>query len=218
VKRSKRIDKVTAFVTRGSGAAAELLLLRHPVAGVQLPAGTVDLGENPEAAVLRELREEAGLSAVIADYLGKVEGETPPGQGVILRPTKIFDEPSFDASSGGYALRRGSPVEVVGLAGDFAEVIAEPIDFRFDPPSRVAGVRGFVRRSLLANGYVRHFYHLAPIEPAPEEWDVFSDAHSFHLFWSPLRPKPALHPLQEPWLDPVYGRLLELTAASSQMA
>jgi 8-oxo-dGTP pyrophosphatase MutT (NUDIX family) len=213
MKRSKRIDKVTAFVTRGSGEAAELLLFRHPVAGVQLPAGTVELGEEPEAAVLREVREEAGMSAVKADYLGKLEGEAAPGEGVILRPTKIFDEPSFDASSGGYALRRGSPVEVIGSEGDFAEIIAEPIDLRYDPPRRVPGVRGFVRRSLLASGYVRYFYHLTLTEPVLDEWDVFSDAHVYHLFWSPLRPRPALHPLQEPWLAAVYGRLLALTAA-----
>lgn len=40
------LHKVTGFVTRGR----ELLVFRHPTAGVQLPAGTVEAGETPEAA------------------------------------------------------------------------------------------------------------------------------------------------------------------------
>lgn len=56
-------EKVLVYVTRGE----DLLVLEHtadyPDAGVQVPAGGVDLGESPEAAATRELFEERGLTA-----------------------------------------------------------------------------------------------------------------------------------------------------------
>ena len=39
----------------------------------QLPKGLVDSGETPETAALREVREEAGVDAVIIESLEKVE-------------------------------------------------------------------------------------------------------------------------------------------------
>lgn len=58
--RREPIRKVSAFITRGD----RLLVFRkpnHPGTGTQLPAGTVEPGESPETAVLREAREETGL-------------------------------------------------------------------------------------------------------------------------------------------------------------
>lgn len=51
-----RLGKVTAFVTRTnpvSSTGCELLVFRHPFGGLQLPAGTIEESEAPEAA-LRE--------------------------------------------------------------------------------------------------------------------------------------------------------------------
>ena len=56
--------KVFAYVTHGD----RLLVFRHPAApdaGIQVPAGTVREGERPEEAVLREAREETGLSDLV---------------------------------------------------------------------------------------------------------------------------------------------------------
>ncbi|WP_168197316.1 NUDIX hydrolase [Kribbella sp. ALI-6-A] len=55
------IRKVTAFITCDD----HLLVFRkpfHPGTGTQLPAGTVEPGEPPEIAVLREAEEETGHS------------------------------------------------------------------------------------------------------------------------------------------------------------
>ncbi len=60
-----------AFVTRGE----ELLVFRHrdfPDAGLQVPAGTTEEGEDPQAAALREVRGERGLTDVrVVGFLGR---------------------------------------------------------------------------------------------------------------------------------------------------
>jgi len=57
----KTVDKAVAAVVREHGGRRELLVFRHPRAGVQLPKGTVEQDESVAAAVLRELHEESGL-------------------------------------------------------------------------------------------------------------------------------------------------------------
>ncbi|MCE1113900.1 MULTISPECIES: NUDIX hydrolase [Pseudomonas] len=48
-----------------------LLLFRHPLAGVQLVKGSIEQGEAPGAAAVRELWEESGIrGALIKDDLG----------------------------------------------------------------------------------------------------------------------------------------------------
>lgn len=67
-------QKVQAYVTRERDGRTELLVFEHadfPDAGIQVPAGSIDPGETPDHAVLRETFEESGLSDVaIVKYLG----------------------------------------------------------------------------------------------------------------------------------------------------
>lgn len=64
-KQSVAADKAYAYVTRSDGDAS-LLVFEHrdAAAGVQVPKGTVEAGEEPCDAVVRELYEESGLEAV----------------------------------------------------------------------------------------------------------------------------------------------------------
>jgi 8-oxo-dGTP diphosphatase len=53
--------KAVAYITHGD----RLLAFSHPdfpEAGIQVPAGTIQPGERPEAAVMREAAEETGLA------------------------------------------------------------------------------------------------------------------------------------------------------------
>ena len=63
--------KVFAYITYQQ----RLLLFRQigePEIGIQVPAGTVEEGEAPEEAVLREAFEETGLSDLVLDqFLGE---------------------------------------------------------------------------------------------------------------------------------------------------
>nr|WP_222846742.1 NUDIX domain-containing protein [Chitinolyticbacter meiyuanensis] len=58
------VNKACPVVLREAPGGYELLVFRHPLAGVQLVKGTLEPGEAAEAAALRELAEEAGLTAV----------------------------------------------------------------------------------------------------------------------------------------------------------
>lgn len=51
----------------------------HPEAGIQVPAGTMESGETPEAAVLREAFEETGIEGLeIVRFLGRVRIDMRP--------------------------------------------------------------------------------------------------------------------------------------------
>ena len=65
------VRKVVGYVVRDR----QLLVFTHDafsidVTGVQVPAGTIEKGEAPEAAIVREVLEETGLNARITGTLG----------------------------------------------------------------------------------------------------------------------------------------------------
>lgn len=67
------IQKVCPAILRERGGTLQLLLFRHPKAGVQLVKGTVEKGESPDNATLRELYEESGIQAArISANLGEL--------------------------------------------------------------------------------------------------------------------------------------------------
>src|SRR2546425_9550623 len=74
----KTVEKSFAYITNGD----RLLVFEHsdfPVAGAQVPAGTILPGEPPEVAVIREAREETGLDAFPAGaFVGISEFDAPP--------------------------------------------------------------------------------------------------------------------------------------------
>jgi len=73
-----RVKKATAVVLRESPTGKEVLVFDHPLEGggvmIQLPAGTVEVNEEPEAAAIRELFEETGVQAS-APILAAVQDE-----------------------------------------------------------------------------------------------------------------------------------------------
>lgn len=74
-------QKVLIYLLRPGIGAPEVLVFEHrdfPEAGVQVPAGTVDLGETVEAAASRELMEETGLSGEQAGLVRKLANFPEP--------------------------------------------------------------------------------------------------------------------------------------------
>lgn len=76
------VYKACPCVLRKGPVGYELLVFEHPLAGRQIPKGTIDAGENPGAAAVRELEEESGVRASrIVSRIAEIE---------MLRTTSLY--------------------------------------------------------------------------------------------------------------------------------
>ena len=198
------VERVVALITRDQSEVAQLLVFKHPEGDVQLPAGTVELGESIEEAVIREVYEETGIDhAKIITKLISFTKTLPENNKIITRMSKIFSEPAFDSSSEGYGLTRGTPVEILAEIGPFVEIVTDPLDFSHRPAERAYRIRGYVRKSLLASKMSCHLFHLKAGEVTLDSWTIFSDGLNFQLAWVPIGSKTGLNPRHSQWLESV---------------
>ena len=71
-------QKACPVVLRKAAAGLyDILAFRHPLAGTQLVKGAIEHGETPQQAAIRELFEEAGLTASAIAVLGSVQMSEP---------------------------------------------------------------------------------------------------------------------------------------------
>lgn len=194
------LEKVTAFVVRKLASGRELLILQHPTAGYQVPAGTVKPGEAPQVAVLREVAEETGLAEVVIDTEIDVEDKLlPEDQGIILHPTTVFSQPdpaSFDWAR----LEAGTWVKILRKQHGYTQVSYEEPDQLPSPTYTTYQITGWVPDEVLTRRQVRHFFLLRFSGRTPPSWKVNTDHHTFTLFWAPMDEIPALIPPQDQWL------------------
>jgi 8-oxo-dGTP pyrophosphatase MutT (NUDIX family) len=216
---SAPLAKVTAFVTRGATPSRELLVFRHPLAGVQIPAGTVEAGESAATAALRETSEETGLTAVtVAAYLGARRSILRNDLRGVMRRAALLtrpgpDAPVADAPSWFLGLRRGLFVRLLQEEGGWAEVAFE----EFDDPAHLAAAParrmvGWLPSDAVTASVERHFFHLTAAAPTFATWVQHAEEWEFRfeLFWVPLaHPVVIDHlvPSQAAWLDEYAGRL-----------
>ena len=194
------IEKVTAFVTRPGSDGYELLLFEHPAAGIQIPAGTVDLGESTDDAVLREASEETGLGALtISHRLGTVDEPPPPGYRVMRERTTVYARP--DPSSFDFAhLPRGLLVRLDREADGYSQVTYEEFDRIPDPGYVTYQITGWIPNRAVTKTKIRHFYQIECHEPTTDRWSVQVDYHRFTLFWASLSDLPKIVSPQDQWL------------------
>ncbi len=99
------VPKVCPVILRRRGGMQQILAFRHPLAGCQLVKGTLEPGERPEQAVLRELEEESGIGqAVIVEKIGELDiGEAGQHWHLFLCQPEapLKDEWSFFTADGG---------------------------------------------------------------------------------------------------------------------
>jgi 8-oxo-dGTP pyrophosphatase MutT (NUDIX family) len=194
------LGKVTVFVVREAPGGMELLLIQHPYAGIQLPAGTIEPGEAPEAAALREAHEETGLTAFAAvERRGYRDELLPEPLRMIVSPATVYSRPdvgSFDW----VRIRTGITVRREREAHGFTQITYEERD-HIDTPELVSyRITGWTPTANLAQAFPRHFFLLRYDRPTPERWQVETDNHRFTLFWAPIRALPAIVAPQAPWL------------------
>jgi 8-oxo-dGTP pyrophosphatase MutT (NUDIX family) len=199
------IEKVTAFVTRDTGQGHDLLLFEHPHAGIQIPAGTVEPGETPEDAALREVAEETGLGPLAVHcYLGCVEEKLPAGQRIIAEPTRVYARPDRASFDWAY-IRAGIAVAVRRRASGFSQITYQEFDRVPEPQYVTLRITGWVPDETLADTRRRHFWHLVFDGRSAERWSVHADNHVFRPFWAPLDGLPPIIPPQDRWLDYLPG-------------
>jgi 8-oxo-dGTP pyrophosphatase MutT (NUDIX family) len=194
------VHKVTCFIIRPGKNETELLLFNHPDVGVQIPAGTVNPGEDPETAARREAGEESGLEGLILlRKLGEVDDPPPAGYILIAHPTPVYSRP--DTHSYGWAhYRTGLPVEVLRHEAGFTQVRFEETDRFIDPQYATYSITGWVPDEALASQRIRHFYLFNAPNPTPNRWSVAVDYTIFELFWAALNKLPPIVTPQDGWV------------------
>jgi 8-oxo-dGTP pyrophosphatase MutT (NUDIX family) len=188
------IEKATAMVVRRAADGLELLLFRHPgmrqgqEATIQFPAGTVEAGEGPEAAAVRELREETGLEAVeVVSTLAVLD--EPPGkrEAVLLTPTPVGER----------MLTRGMPVHVL-----------EEVDSRAH--IRYGEDRVWVSAGDLTRERTRYLVLLRLTGPVQEAWTSRCDCGAaLECRWAPIDGNEGIAPTQAVWLEAVRDKLVK---------
>jgi 8-oxo-dGTP pyrophosphatase MutT (NUDIX family) len=200
-------EKVTAFITCGSKSGHELLLLEHPYAGIEIPAGTVEDGETPEEAAVREATEESGLTSLtLCGYLGSTVRTLPEGQRIVVVPTRVYARPDVTSFDWAY-LRTGIQVAVRRREGAFSQITYEEFDQLLDPQYVTMCITGWVPDSVLSETERRHFFHLEFRGRRQDSWTVRTDNHLYTLFWAPLSSLPDVIPFQEQWLELLLTRV-----------
>lgn len=195
------IEKITAFITREKDSGPELLLFEHPQAGIQIPAGTVEPGETPEGAALREAAEETGLSNLtISQYLGAKVTKLPGDQRVIGAYTTVYARPDINSFDWVH-IRPGITVSVIREAEQFVQILYQEFDRVPDHQYITYEIKGWVPDDVLANTIRRHFYQLTFSGSSPERWRIPTDNHTFTPFWAPLNGLPDIIPPQNEWLN-----------------
>ena len=208
---NKVVQKVTAFIVRERDGVKELLVFKHPTAGIQIPAGTVERCEDLEIAVKREVYEETGLQFVeIEDYLGCFENELEEGQRIMAETTAVYIEPNLNAIPYKRKLPKGLTVDYLSTREDFTRIsyIEYEYDQFYEPICIDANITGWVPNENISARKKRHFFHLSTQEKTEDAWELKSDqGHIFKPYWTPLSPKPQIIPPQDKWLDFVYERI-----------
>ena len=203
------IQKVTAFIVREKDGIKELLVFKHPTAGIQIPAGTVEDGEDLEAAVKREVYEETGLQSVeIEDYLGCFENELSEDERIIAETTQVYIEPDLNAMPYKEKLTKGMTVNYYSTQEGFTHISYIEYDKHPNPTCIRYNITGWVPNENISTQKKRHFFQLTTREETADAWELKSDrGHIFNPYWTPLSPKPEIISPQDRWLDFVYEKI-----------
>lgn len=142
------LGKVVAFVTRPHPSGPQLLVFDHPLAGVQLPAGTIEPGEAALAGATREAWEETGLDELAMVEMLGTEVESPLGD--------VRGRLAVAVEIDGVHLGRGLPAEALERRSDAVLV-------------QVGDRRGWIPPDAFADDVVRHFFHFSARVETPEQ-------------------------------------------------
>jgi 8-oxo-dGTP pyrophosphatase MutT (NUDIX family) len=199
VMRNEALEKATCFITRLYNGKKQLLLFKHPNAGMQIPAGTVELNEKIEIAALREAYEETGLNSFKeVHFIGRQENRLSGNRLAIVRTASVYERP--DPSSKEWTnIRRGLQVYENRREASFVQVTYQEEDCYPNPRYISFELKGWVHQSCVSDFVVRSFYHLTVENNEQEEWIQQADGHAFKLFWADIDNLPEIVEPQLKW-------------------
>lgn len=199
------IGKVTCFITRKKEDKLELLLIQHPSAGIQIPAGTVEIHEDYDQAATREAIEETGIKEFVSCNLIGSQEQYLEGKYIIYDEAKIYSKPH--TSSFQWAeIRRGITVLHERNHGEFVQISYVEGDKYPDPEYITYQITGWVEESKLVSKVKRQFYHLQSNSQFDER-EIETDNQKFKLFWSPLNNLPQIVSPQNEWLEYLFKEM-----------
>jgi 8-oxo-dGTP pyrophosphatase MutT (NUDIX family) len=179
----RQLQKVAILCIRGN---SELLVFRQDRGGVQVPAGTVEFGEEVATAAVRELQEETGVLVQSVTALFSLEEQGEVDERVVVAALPLHEAPDISSSIIMPSLWR-TWVRVREVTGEFARVAVESWDLDRVPATVSVSTEGFVLASALRTHQLRHVFHAVAPANAPERWEVFAeDQYFFRCYWAPL--------------------------------
>ena len=191
------LEKVTCFVMN---AKQQLALFQHPYAGVQIPAGTIELNEPPLEAALREAWEETGFRNFYdVHLLGTEDTVLPASQYATYQQAPVYARPDLESFNWA-TLRRGIYVEKERECDDFAHITYREYDQDVDPTYITYQITGWVQRKTITNVLRRYFYVLHVDAEADAAWSVMTDNHTFTVWWANPAEWQDVHSHQIHWL------------------
>jgi len=193
--------KVTAFVIRWHDDRLQMLTFLHPEAGRQLPAGSVENGEPPIDAALREVKEETGLVNIESIHLLDREEHFFSDQFGVLSKT-CYLSTSPDGAAGELRLKRGYKIVVEERQERWIKIRHDIYGTNVEGSIAVVDVKkGWVPKNYIADKLLRYFYILKVSEDGRHRWLHEADGHTFTLEWLDLEPRPVLVDVQQEWLE-----------------
>ena len=201
-----RLHKVAILVTRAGPDGPQLLVFEHDHSGVQVPAGSVEPGEDITSAAIRELEEESGLAVDDVRLLASFRNDAKPDERYCVEYVPLRDAPRNDAGiliDHVYRL----PLRLYGEEDGWADVALVEWDLGVEPPSEIHATRGFVPSSVLAAWEMRHVFSCEAPGDVPETWEQLDEGDRvYRCRWAPLDDAGLLS-WQQNWISRVRSQL-----------
>lgn len=199
------IKKVTVFVI-SEESPSRILLFRHPLAGIQLPAGTVEPGEEILDAARREVWEETGLKVMSqGKVLGSRTEELEENQVVMMHDVRTARLDRCDDVKATFC--RGHKAWVIGSRPGEVHLKVETYDYNATPPLVSSSIEGWVDAGAVVDSIERTFVVFKHRGNTNDSWERYADGHVFQVFWTECQ-EASLVEGQQSWLDDHIERLI----------
>jgi len=192
-------EKVAVIGFRGNSRQS-FLAIQHPTAGLQLPAGSVEPGEQPDAAASREFMEETGIAAISNLREIATIDEDLRGSAITKTAIDLFDDPSFTKSSQ-HRIPRGFRVQILQSLREAINVRYTEWLFKASAQEPSWSVEGWTERGFIEARLLRHLYVCDVPDISANHWMHAMDGHLSELGWYDVEMHPPLIPPQDRWLE-----------------